>query len=45
MIVTASLSTVLCKDPDSLQHIVLRRSETDRAEFMEEMSYINANMI
>ncbi len=28
-----------------LQHVVLRRSESDRAEFAEEMSYIDPNMI
>ena len=28
-----------------LQHVVLRRSETERAEFAEEMSYIDPNMI
>ena len=27
-----------------MQHVVLRRSESDRAEFAEEMSYIDSNM-
>ena len=30
---------------NKLQYVVLRRSESDRAEFAEEMSYIDPNMI
>ena len=49
--ITVSLSTI-CRTLQrlgftrkKLQHVVLRRSETERAEFAEEMSYIDPNMI
>lgn len=49
--ITVSLSTI-CRTFQRLgftrkkvQHIVLRRSESDRADFAEEMSYIDHNMI
>ena len=49
--ITVSLSTI-CRTLQrlgftrkKLQHVVLRRSETERAEFAEEMSYIDLNMI
>jgi hypothetical protein len=49
--ITVSLSTI-CRTfqrlgftRKKLQHVVLRRSETERAEFVQEMSYIDPNMI
>ena len=47
----ASISTIihtLCRldfTRKRLRHVVLQRSDTKRAEFMEEMGYIRANMI